>query len=260
MTWRPPAPAVADLAIAVAGRRRARDVEIAFGPGLPEGAPGQFVMVDTGDGVLPTPFSVFRDRPDGGFSVLIRPGGRPAAALSARLRGSRPTVRAFGPLGRPFPPPPPGARALCAADAGHLSSLVRLVQALAQGATPVRVIAGGEGVARAPARRVLADAGVRVEAVPEVTAAVAAALSAATPADVVYVAAPVDALAHAARLAGDMAAAPAVYVAVEVAMACGVGACFGCPVALARPEDPRHPYARACTEGPVFAAQEVRFS
>jgi dihydroorotate dehydrogenase electron transfer subunit len=45
------------------------------------------------------------------------------------------------------------------------------------------------------------------------------------------------------------------YVSFEQTMACGVGACMGCAVALAGTEENR--YARACIEGPVFDSKRI---
>jgi dihydroorotate dehydrogenase electron transfer subunit len=49
------------------------------------------------------------------------------------------------------------------------------------------------------------------------------------------------------------------YVAVEEAMACGIGVCMTCvlPVVGA---DGRSRFARSCTEGPVFGGDRVRFA
>ena len=45
-------------------------------------------------------------------------------------------------------------------------------------------------------------------------------------------------------------------VSVENMMACGFGACVGCPVKMARPTESKF-YYLACTEGPVFDLDEV---
>jgi dihydroorotate dehydrogenase electron transfer subunit len=44
-----------------------------------------------------------------------------------------------------------------------------------------------------------------------------------------------------------------VHVSLEQTMACAVGACMGCVVKTTHPR----PYARVCTEGPVFLAHEI---
>ena len=48
------------------------------------------------------------------------------------------------------------------------------------------------------------------------------------------------------------------YVSMEERMACGVGACLGC-VVKTKTEDPHYHshWGRVCTDGPVFAAEEV---
>ncbi|MBN1542164.1 dihydroorotate dehydrogenase electron transfer subunit [candidate division KSB1 bacterium] len=46
-------------------------------------------------------------------------------------------------------------------------------------------------------------------------------------------------------------------VSVENRMACGFGACMGCPVKLKNPGAPHKPYALACKDGPVFSLTEI---
>jgi len=41
-------------------------------------------------------------------------------------------------------------------------------------------------------------------------------------------------------------------------MACGFGACMGCPVELAKPQADGKKYLLACKDGPVFNLDEVR--
>ncbi len=50
----------------------------------------------------------------------------------------------------------------------------------------------------------------------------------------------------------------AAQLSVEERMACGVGTCVGCVVAVADDAGPR--YERVCVEGPVFAAERLRWS
>lgn len=46
------------------------------------------------------------------------------------------------------------------------------------------------------------------------------------------------------------------YVSMEQVMACGVGACMGCAVAMAKKGE----YARVCKEGPVFNSKDIQWS
>jgi dihydroorotate dehydrogenase electron transfer subunit len=45
-------------------------------------------------------------------------------------------------------------------------------------------------------------------------------------------------------------------VSIEERMACGVGACLGCAVAIRGPEGKRE-YVRVCKEGPIFDLREI---
>ncbi len=49
-------------------------------------------------------------------------------------------------------------------------------------------------------------------------------------------------------------------VTVENRMACGFGACVGCPVELAQPREDGQTYMLACKDGPVFPLQEIVFN
>ena len=49
------------------------------------------------------------------------------------------------------------------------------------------------------------------------------------------------------------------FVSLEERMACGVGACLGCAVAL-RHADGTEYYGHVCKDGPVFCAQDVIFA
>ena len=74
--------------------------------------PGQFAMLSCGDGLLlRRPFSLQRSALCDGVRVvelLYRVVGRGTAALASLTPGT--VVTALGPLGRPFDPPPAGAR------------------------------------------------------------------------------------------------------------------------------------------------------
>ncbi|MCL6596286.1 MAG: hypothetical protein K6V73_08745 [Firmicutes bacterium] len=255
--WQAPSPALADLRPGRVRRYAGGVLEVEFPPGLPPAAPGQFVMVDLGDSALPHPFTPFRTLAGGGFTLLLRPQGRPVAALLARRRAGQ-AVRLFGPLGRPFPPPPLGARAFAVAESGRIAPLHLLVRLLGE-AGGVTLFVGGDDDAHFAALAAFRLPGVRIErrrggGWP----AVEAALARAGTDDVLYAAAPEPALARLDRALGKPGRqGPRAFLALEVAMACGVGACYGCPVPLRRPPDPRRPYARACADGPVFPAGEV---
>jgi len=55
----------------------------------------------------------------------------------------------------------------------------------------------------------------------------------------------------------DQSYTRAAQVSLEAPMACGVGACLGCVTRVRGGEAGESAYARVCTEGPVFKAEEV---
>jgi dihydroorotate dehydrogenase electron transfer subunit len=258
VSWQAPTPVVADLLVGPVRRHAGGTLEVRLGPGLPAAAPGQFVMVDVGDGALAHPFTVFRTLEGAALSLLLRPGGRPVEALLGRVRGA--PVRTVGPLGRPFPHPDTAGRAFAVAESGRTAPLYELVRLLVDEGRPTTMLIGGERPEHFAAQSAFRALGAGVERCGGAGfPALERALAQATPADVLYIAGPEAALAR-ANAAIVERGAPTAHLALEVAMACGVGACYGCPVPLAAPEDARHPYARACFDGPVFAAGEVAFA
>jgi dihydroorotate dehydrogenase electron transfer subunit len=76
-------------------------------------------------------------------------------------------------------------------------------------------------------------------------------------AEVVYACGPMAML----RAVGDVARAHAIHaqVAVEEAMACGIGVCMTCVLPV-RGDDGQSRFVRSCVEGPVFDADRVRWA
>jgi dihydroorotate dehydrogenase electron transfer subunit len=239
----------------VLGRGRptggAREVRLALGP-APAAAAGQFALLSLGD-ALPAVFGLFRIAPASGwFSVLARPGGRASGRLLALAAGDR--VRTIGFLGRGFPDPLPGDGTVhMVAESGRIASYWLLTrQARREGRPAVLWTAGGPA-AEAGAAQIRAE-GASWRRRDAAGTALAAAVAAARPRDLVCVAGPEAILAEGRRAAARLGLR--VLLSVESPMACGVGACLGCPVRAAdAPED--HPYLRVCADGPVFEATAV---
>jgi dihydroorotate dehydrogenase electron transfer subunit len=76
-------------------------------------------------------------------------------------------------------------------------------------------------------------------------------------AEVVYACGPMPML----RRVGDVAREHAIraQVAVEEAMACGIGVCMTCVLPV-RGDDGRSRFVRSCVDGPVFDADRVRWA
>lgn len=266
--------------------------------------PGRFLHLlcgppPGGDGMdryLRRPLSIFRaDAAAGTVSVLFRVQGEGTRWLAARRPGE--AVSALGPLGRGFPLPgeigADGPALLVGGGVG-MPPLCFLAAVLRRAGAPVAVFQGARSAAHLLAEEELAALGVPLAVATDdgsrghrgpVTDLLAPALEGA-PAAVVYACGPLPMLRAVQRLAAARPAAA--YLSVEQTMACGVGACLGCPVPVAAVEvyppgpEPwrRAPrgaelaeayrrladaarglaavaYRRVCLEGPVFAAWEV---
>lgn len=230
--------------------------------------PGQFVMLrgEWGRELLnPRAFSVLGVESDGRFSVLLKAYGRGTTRMKALHPGETMTVT--GPLGRPFAAPRPGVTQILVAGgvglpplhfqarrahaAGHAGQLelyyggrdrddlvllddfarwdIRSVLATEDGS------AGARGFVTVPLAQRIVDARGRGEAIE---------LLACGPT-------PMLAAVRTLALAHDVDA----WLCLEEEMACGFGVCLGCAV----PVHGAKPYRYCCTDGPVFAAKEVRW-
>ena len=197
---------------------------------------------------------------DGVVTVVVSAAGPGSTWLTERQAGD--TVDVVGPLGRPFPPAPPGARALLVGGGYGAAALVGLAEQLRARGHEVDVVAGAAGADRLCSVQELRELASRVEVTTDdgssgrrglVTLAVDELLP---DAGVVYACGPMRML----QAVADAATARGIpsYVAVEESMACGIGVCMTCvlPVVGA---DGRTRFSRSCTEGPVFGGDRVRF-
>lgn len=286
-------------------------------PGVAAAArPGQFVHLlcgrpPGGDGIdrfLRRPLSVFRaDGERGTVSVLFRVRGEGTRWLAERRPGE--AVGILGPLGRGFPLPGDaglrlgggtggaaggGGRALLVGGGVGIPPLFFLARELVRRGVSVRVLLGARTAEQVLAEDAFGALGAPVAVATDdgsrghrglVTDLVEAALDE-RPGATVCACGPLPMLRTVQRLAA--ARGVAAYLSVEQTMACGVGACLGCPVRVvaaevyptgpepwrevprgavlrdayarleraAAGEEPTA-YRRVCVEGPVFAAWEV---
>jgi dihydroorotate dehydrogenase electron transfer subunit len=202
---------------------------------------------------------------DGGrVTVVVAPHGPGSTWLAGLREGER--VDVVGPLGRPFPLPPPGTPALLVGGGYGAAALVGLAARLRAQGSPVTSVAGAATADRLCS---LAELGAHGEVVVTtddgsagrtgwVTDAVAERLAGAgSGPGVVHACGPMGMLRAVAGLA--TAAGVPSWVAVEESMACGIGVCMTCVLPVVG-EDGRSRFARSCTEGPVFAGDRVRFA
>jgi dihydroorotate dehydrogenase electron transfer subunit len=226
--------------------------------------PGQFVAFAVGGELSATLLRrsiAIAEAGDGRVTVVVAAHGPGSTWLAARRPGD--VVDVVGPLGRPFPLPEPGASALLVGGGYGAAALVGLAEMLKQRGSPVAAVAGAASASRLCSVQDLTGVADTVSVTTDdgssgrrgmVMLAVEELLPSS---DVVYACGPMPmlrAVAEAATAAGTPS-----YVAVEEAMACGIGVCMTCvlPVVGA---DGRTRFSRSCTEGPVFGGDRVRFA
>jgi dihydroorotate dehydrogenase electron transfer subunit len=197
---------------------------------------------------------------DGVVTVVVSAAGPGSTWLTERQVGD--TVDLVGPLGRPFPPAPPRARALLVGGGYGAAALVGLAARLREQGCAVDVVVGAAAADRLCSVRELTGLADRVEVTTDdgssgrrglATLAVDELLP---EAGVVYACGPMPML----RAVAGAATARGIpsYVAVEESMACGIGVCMTCVLPIVG-EDGRTRFSRSCTDGPVFGGDRVRF-
>ncbi len=242
-------------------------------PDLPAGLPGQFSLLGPSapgawDPLLPRPLSLL-DAGAGWQRFLFKVVGRGTAALAALRPGE--FVSLIGPLGRPFGGLPAAGAAAAGAQGAAVSPPVLvgggvgipplhfLARRLAAADLPVRLLFGFNSAAEIP-RALLAEfaaelrlctldgsAGERGNPV---------ALLAATRGEgplAIKGCGPAPML---AALREALRPEDQLELSLEEHMACGVGVCRGCMVAVADGAGGWR-YATVCREGPVFDAREL---
>lgn len=224
--------------------------------------PGQFVHVRVGpthDPLLRRPLSVLRADPAAGrVWMLVKIVGRGTRLLAEMEPGSR--IDMMGPLGRGWPEPPPEGDLLLVAGGVGVAPLVFWAERLQAKFPESSVISifGAAGEADLACWLELAARSDEFYVATEDGSAGEQGLATELLADhlarrdvgAAYACGPGGMLAAAARMCAQ--AKVACFVAMEQWMGCGIGACLGCAVPAASGG-----FVRVCTEGPVFAADEI---
>ncbi len=240
-------------------------------PGLAAGfRPGHFVAVAVGGENTPMllrrAFALYGATPGGQFAgtiaFVVAENGAGTRWLLQRRAGDYLDV--LGPLGTPFSMPSAPVPAVLVGGGYGTAPLIPLATELLAAGSPVEIVLGastasrlfGELVAKrlAGAVTVTTDDGSAGHA-GRVTDVLPAAIRR-IGAEVVYACGPMPML----RAVGDLAQAHGIraQVAVEEAMACGIGVCMTCVLPV-RGDDGRSRLVRSCVDGPVFDADRVRW-
>ena len=225
--------------------------------------PGQFAMLSPGplgaaarsDPLLPRPMAIYRERRrpgDAEVEILYKVVGRGTALLADAVPGQR--IDVVGPLGRPFPLPATGERAVIVAGGTGIASVYQLAVRLAAD-REVAVLLGARSAGDLMAEADFAKLGVDLRVATEdgsagtrglVTRLLEPALDGESPAHV-YACGPTAMMRAVASLAAGRGRP--CFVSLENPMACGFGVCLGCAT-------PRvgGGFSLVCRDGPTFDA------
>lgn len=235
--------------------------------------PGQFVMVrihDRSDPLLARPLGIYgftRQREEARLELLYRVAGKGTALLSELSAGR--VLRVLGPLGRGFRVSPDVRTVVLVAGGIGIAPLTflaahyRELSAAAErreivcyaGARCSEALVGLERMEALCSRVAVTTDDGTCGACGIVTDPLGLDLASFRPEETaVYACGPRPML---SCLAGMLRESPVpCQVSVEERMACGLGACLGCAVAV-RQRDNSFSYARVCREGPVFDIHEL---
>ncbi|WP_299036558.1 hypothetical protein [uncultured Pseudokineococcus sp.] len=269
----PPAGAVSERARVVSAEPVGAYARLVLAaPGAAASArPGQFAACSTGDTgmLLRRSFSISSADPAAGELVLVVAAAGPGTARIAALRAGD-ELPVLAPLGRPFALPPAGEGVVLVGGGYGAAPLAWLGAALrARGSAVDLVVGAGDscrllaqdtpaGTPSAPVDRVHVatedgSAGVRGR-VTDVLAGLLAEPAAGR--RHVFACGPMAMLRAVHEVAA--AAGAATQLATEESMACGIGVCMTCVLPVVG-EDGATRMVRACTEGPVFAGDRLRW-
>jgi dihydroorotate dehydrogenase electron transfer subunit len=240
-------------------------------PGIPERfRPGTFVTLAVGGPlsatVLRTALPVHRVRPTGAYGGTVEcvfAATDPGRTWLAGVAPGTP-LDVVGPLGRPFALPKEPVTCVLVGEGCASAPLFSLAERLRERGCVVHMLLGaptepalfGALEARRATRSVtvattdgsVGRRGGVVDALPDLLTRIEA--------DVVYAAGPHDVLHGVARAAEQHGAWS--QTAVDVPDLCGTGLCWGCVLPFVG-EDGGTRMVRACTEGPVFRGDRVRW-
>lgn len=230
--------------------------------------PGQFAMLslkDEEEMLLPRPFSIHNFESGEGVSwldFLFKIVGKGTALLAKRSIGS--PLMVLAPLGKGFPPPPSGYKAVIIAGGMGIAPLFPLILRLKtfHSHSPLSVLYGVKSHDDLVCLPELRDVeGITIKVITEdgtkgekglVTQLLKHGKEENWAKAVIYACGPEPML----RTVSDFAfeRKVACWISLEKWMACGVGACLSCVVKTT------DGYRRVCCEGPVFDSKDITWS
>ncbi|MFH1538304.1 MAG: dihydroorotate dehydrogenase electron transfer subunit [bacterium] len=226
-------------------------------------APGQFVNARAWEETSPLlrrPFSIARAGGDA-IILIVKKVGPATEIICGRKKGE--AVSLLGPLGRGFPPPEKGGRYLLVAGGFGIAPLLFFATRARAAGGVILFGANSKGHLPASIEKHLPKNWKMLYATIDgsrgkkglVTGLLTAELKKSKKWNAIYACGPVPMMKAAAAIAAKRSLP--CLVSMETHMACGVGACMGCPVPVIESGKPA--YKMACADGPVFDADEIRW-
>jgi len=232
---------------------------------------GQFVAVGVGGPdtsmLLRRAFALYGVKTGAEFAgtiqLVLAAHGRGTEWLVAQKAGAK--LDLVGPLGVPFPLPRDGVPAVLVGGGYGTAPLIPLAEKLIEQGSELEIIVGAATVGKLfgemQAKRLVGKVTVTTDDGSAgqrgwVTDPLPSAIER-LGAQIVYACGPM-AMLHAVGEVAKEHAVPA-HVAVEEAMACGIGVCMTCVLPV-RGSDGVSRFVRSCVEGPIFEAGRVRWA
>ena len=222
--------------------------------------PGQFISVYTHDksALLPRPISICEtDRENGRLRIVYRVAGKGTAEFSRYKAGRH--IDILGTLGNGFPlEKAKGKKVFLMGGGIGIPPMLELAKAIANNAgnegqaASVDIIVGYRDLSRYGKVHIATEDGSAGTKGNVMDAIAAEGLEA----DVIFACGPMPMLRAIKKYATEKGMEA--YISLEERMACGIGACLGCVVKTREVDHHSHVNnARICTDGPVYAAQDV---
>ncbi len=238
--------------------------------------PGQFVMLRVCEGIDPLlrrPFSFSRvDAAEGDFEILYRVVGRGTLLLSRLLPGA--SLSLVGPLGNGFELPLTSSSPLAFLAGGiGLAPLLELIARVIsergqKGAGELRLFYGARTAEELLPEDLLCLPGLRIDFATDdgtfgykgrITHMFEEAVAEGFGPSEIYSCGPLAMQYNVAKWA--LANKTMAQLSLESLMACGLGACLGCALPAATPEDPgAERFVHVCEDGPIFSAGSIKWN
>jgi len=217
--------------------------------------PGQFVMVRCGEGhdpLLRRPLSIHKTDDSGGVALLFEVVGRGTSWLSQRVPGD--LVDLMGPLGNGFSVQPDAKDLLLVAGGIGIAPLVFLAEMARKIGKGVDMLPGAQTAALLYPRDHLPQISIVDGSTDDGSVGIKGPVTGLIDryieqADQVFACGPIAMYKAMAGL--DCLKGKSVQISLEVMMACGIGACYGCTVKT------RNGLKQVCQDGPVFELSDI---